>query len=198
MSELAEEPGEIGLGVDGVELAGLNERHKDDPGLGAAVAAGEEMMPNASLRTGIIGNQTGLSQGGLTTALTNNPLYRESKASLHIDRVRRAIRRGEREAGIVRDPKTGRAKIEGEKGGATLDGKVWHQHPPAFATSPPGSTSACYSRRTFSRERTYEPENHHHHHHHAGAVGQAWFKEIARKLSRRRSSQVRSDQRAQT
>lgn len=64
----------------------------------------------------------------------NNPLYRESKAALHIDRVRHAIRRGEREARIVRDPKTGRTKIEGEKGGATLDGKVWHQHPPAFAT----------------------------------------------------------------
>jgi hypothetical protein len=61
----------------------------------------------------------------------NNPLCRESKASLHIDRVRHAIRRGEREARIVRDPKTGRSKIAGEKGGATLDSKVWHQHPPA-------------------------------------------------------------------
>lgn len=41
--ELAEEPGEIRLGIDGTELARLDERGKNRPVFGAAVAAVEEM-----------------------------------------------------------------------------------------------------------------------------------------------------------
>lgn len=71
---------------------------------------------------------------------SNNPLYRASMASKHIDRVRDAIDAGEQKAEIVErttkaaDGKPGRKylAVEGEKGGATLDGRVHHEYPPAY------------------------------------------------------------------
>lgn len=66
----------------------------------------------------------------------NNPLYRESNARLHLERVRHAIERGEREASIEMRPRKSDGKtvpvITGEKGGATLDGEVLHELPPAY------------------------------------------------------------------
>ncbi len=58
----------------------------------------------------------------------NNPLYQRSTAKKHIDRVRDAIAGGEQLAWI--DP--GTKTIRGEKGGATLDGAVLRELPPAF------------------------------------------------------------------
>jgi protein gp37 len=62
----------------------------------------------------------------------NNPLYPRDGPGPHVDRVRRAIDAGERLAWIAADPKTGRLRIAGEKGGATLDGEVLHELPPAW------------------------------------------------------------------
>ncbi len=65
-------------------------------------------------------------------AWRNNPLYRGAPGRLsHLDRVRWAIDRGEREARVV-ETTPGKFKIEGEKGGATLDGEVLHEKPPAY------------------------------------------------------------------
>jgi protein gp37 len=61
----------------------------------------------------------------------NNPLYARANGPTHLDRVREAIRAGEREARI--DMSSGRPLIVGEKGGATLDGAVLHEMPAAFA-----------------------------------------------------------------
>ncbi|HTE37506.1 MAG TPA: DUF5131 family protein [Reyranella sp.] len=68
---------------------------------------------------------------------SNNPLYRESNSPLHIERVRHAINRGEKKAEIVeRTTKGPKPKpylaVDGEKGGATLDGQVLHEYPPHF------------------------------------------------------------------
>ena len=65
----------------------------------------------------------------------NNPLYAEGRlasvSKKHFNLVRYALDHGEREAAIVMSK--GRLTIEGEKGGATLDGEVIHEHPPAYA-----------------------------------------------------------------
>jgi protein gp37 len=66
---------------------------------------------------------------------SNNPLYYrhapdETLPKLHVDRVRRAMAAGEREADI--EEKNGKLRVTGEKGGATLDGQVIHEHPPAY------------------------------------------------------------------
>lgn len=60
----------------------------------------------------------------------NNPLYASSNAPTHFGRIRSAIERGERAVRI--EIVNGREKIIGEKGGATLDGELIHEHPPAF------------------------------------------------------------------
>jgi protein gp37 len=62
----------------------------------------------------------------------NNPLYRAAEDEgfvTHADRVRWAIRHGEKAAEIIEDGKTGKMKIAGAKGGATLDGRLWRQFP---------------------------------------------------------------------
>ena len=62
----------------------------------------------------------------------NNPLYRRDAGATHLERVRAAITAGERLAWIVTDRRTGRPRIQGEKGGATLDGEILHDLPPAW------------------------------------------------------------------
>lgn len=62
----------------------------------------------------------------------NNPLYRAAPAGRHLDRVAWAIAHGETQARILPNPRGGRPTVEGEKGGATLDGGVFHELPPAF------------------------------------------------------------------
>jgi protein gp37 len=62
----------------------------------------------------------------------NNPYYQATNGPTHLERVRQAIAAGEREARIETDDR-GRSKILGEKGGATLDGEVLHELPPAYA-----------------------------------------------------------------
>lgn len=62
----------------------------------------------------------------------NNPLYRRDGGMRHLDAVKEAIAAGEKQAWIVTDPKTGRLRIKGEKGGATLDGQVLHELPPTW------------------------------------------------------------------
>ena len=62
----------------------------------------------------------------------NNPLYRADAGATHLERVRAAIDDGERLAWIANDPKTGRPRIEGEKGGATLRGEILHELPPSW------------------------------------------------------------------
>ena len=42
--ELGEDVGEIGLGIDGVQFAGFDERGEDRPVLAAAIGAGEERV----------------------------------------------------------------------------------------------------------------------------------------------------------
>ncbi len=61
----------------------------------------------------------------------SNPLYRAASSARHLDRVRHAIAAGERLAAIDTD-RHGRPRVTGEKGGATLDGEVLHDHPPHF------------------------------------------------------------------
>jgi protein gp37 len=61
----------------------------------------------------------------------NNPLYRATGAPSHLERVRLAIAMGERLAAVEMSD-TGRPVITGEKGGATLDGKVLRELPPMF------------------------------------------------------------------
>jgi protein gp37 len=60
----------------------------------------------------------------------NNALYLAAeKTNTHTGRVRWAIRHGEKAATIFEDAKSGKAKIVGAKGGATVDGKLWRQFP---------------------------------------------------------------------
>jgi len=71
---------------------------------------------------------------------SNNPLYRQSNAESHLDRVRHAIAAGEQKAWLVErvtKPKNGSTgkpylAVAGEKGGATLDGEVLHEYPPHY------------------------------------------------------------------
>ncbi|MCG5238403.1 phage Gp37/Gp68 family protein [Azospirillum doebereinerae] len=63
---------------------------------------------------------------------SNNPLYRAAPDRLHIDRVRGAIARGELAAEIVPHPVTGKLQVKGEKGGATLDGRMIRERPAAY------------------------------------------------------------------
>lgn len=62
----------------------------------------------------------------------NNPLYAESNATTHMERVQSAIARGELFAKIGQNKNTGARYIEGEKGGATLDGVGHRDLPPAY------------------------------------------------------------------
>jgi protein gp37 len=62
----------------------------------------------------------------------NNPLYRNANGPTHLDRVRQAIRAGEKQARIETSD-NGRPVITGEKGGATLGGEVLNEMPPVFA-----------------------------------------------------------------
>lgn len=58
----------------------------------------------------------------------NNPLYAQANGPSHLDRVRQAIRAGERLAFIGVDDR-GRPRVTGEKGGATLDGEILRELP---------------------------------------------------------------------
>jgi protein gp37 len=62
----------------------------------------------------------------------NNPLYQHAKGPTHLDKVRQAIRAGEKQARIGLSD-AGRPVITGEKGGATLGGKVLNEMPPVYA-----------------------------------------------------------------
>jgi len=62
----------------------------------------------------------------------NNPLYRQAPAGRHWEKVRWCIANGECQARLVTDCTTGKVRIEGEKGGATLDDEVLHELPPAY------------------------------------------------------------------
>ena len=65
----------------------------------------------------------------------NNPLYREADGPTHAARVRSAIKRGEQMAAVGPDPRQpNRARITGEKGGATFDGQAFREMPPAYRT----------------------------------------------------------------
>lgn len=61
----------------------------------------------------------------------SNPLYAKANGPTHTDRIRQAIRAGERQAWYVPNGKGGQS-LQGEKGGATLDGEVLHGLPPSF------------------------------------------------------------------
>lgn len=61
----------------------------------------------------------------------NNPLYQRAGAPTHLERVRLAIAMGERLASVEMSP-NGKPVITGEKGGATLYGKVLREMPPVF------------------------------------------------------------------
>lgn len=82
-------------------------------------------------RTGEAGAARWFKQWG---AWANNPLYRAAPGRLHLDRVRWCIDQGEQGAEIVTDPRTGRASVKGEKGGATVDGRMHRERPAAYAT----------------------------------------------------------------
>ncbi len=65
-------------------------------------------------------------------AWRNNPLYLNADKGLpHLDKVRHAIASGELQA-TVDEKAADKPKIVGEKGGATLDGVVFHEKPPAY------------------------------------------------------------------
>lgn len=61
----------------------------------------------------------------------NNPLYRNARGESHLEKVRWAIAHGEQAARIEPGKKVAEL-VMGEKGGATLDGQIWHEMPPAF------------------------------------------------------------------
>ena len=60
----------------------------------------------------------------------NNPLYQQANGRTHMERVHHAIRAGEKAAEIGIEGN--KPKVLGEKGGATLDGEVLHELPPAY------------------------------------------------------------------
>lgn len=64
----------------------------------------------------------------------NNPLFKNAPPGPLMERVEWVIQNGERCARIETDPKTGKRRLsrDSEKGGATLDGEVLHEFPPAF------------------------------------------------------------------